>query len=1001
MFTILDAEKSRIQSFIGKQLSNSKNELEARLFPPISGQNECVDYYQFNRILRRYTFPKEKGGFGLRKELTTQLNVTSERNPDIRESVKGQNAIKLYWLKDNIELIKKNSPDNVYQMVKKRKDFVNLLNYPVRVCISDEQITENAEFKLLNDVEFPKEYRLQNRISVYTEDNMFRIDFTSVKFGRGRTFKQSNVIHSFPCHEIEIEFIGTSKSNKDEIFATFIKNIGLILSIYYRTSILLTNTLKKEVLDNYKLLITTDEKLKKSNRKDNKYRNKKLYTYKDFITAKPVTLHRDNIRKTQGVYNILKNNGVTYKADGSNMLLYVVPPEVVASVNVGSGNLFLIDSNFNVIATGITLSGWDNSIIEGEYINDGRLFCAYDMLYAKNLDIRNKQLESFNKEQTSRLTYLKDFIKELNEDEDVKNAPINIIEKTYLFGNDSEIFAKAKQLWDDRKSLPFHVDGLIFVPANEPYPNKAGTWTRLFKWKPPRLNSIDFLVETVKGANKRDKLFPYVEVFDDEKDVKMDQNAVTQFKKLKLYTTGTADKFNRRTGKMNRRPFPKLFKEVDIPINNQGQIISKDPLTGLQVEITDDTIVEFSYNEKQRFSWVPIRVRHEKTTRYRTYNDNFGNSYNVALDIWKSIVNPVTEKMITTGIIPSESENKPIDVSSNTVSNVSTPYAVIETKRERLPYQNFHTAYVKKKLLKMVALDPVDSERGSGYLIDFGVCRGGDLNRWKEIDFRKVVGIDADIKCIDEAINRYQNAIDNRYNITFLCGDLSKLIFPNQEAACELTEKITGVTNWKELMKKTLGQKYMFNVVSSQFVIHYFFEDELSLCSYLQNVTDNLKIGGHFVGTTFDGSKVYDFLKRKTHEAGMKGEETIWKITKLYGKKKFTDGRPNWGMAIDVFVNSIGIAHKEYLVSFKYLEKLASEYGLELQQVISFSDMWLEGQENKEGYSNKIVSDIRLMSEAEKKFSFLFSGFIFKKVKNAPDSTYKKIVKLQTKKEKS
>jgi mRNA (guanine-N7-)-methyltransferase len=623
------------------------------------------------------------------------------------------------------------------------------------------------------------------------------------------------------------------------------------------------------------------------------------------------------------------------------------------------------------------------------------------MLYAKNLDIRNKQLESFNKEQTSRLTYLKDFIKELNEDEDVKNAPIKIIEKTYLFGNDSEIFAKAKQLWDDRKSLPFHVDGLIFVPANEPYPNKAGTWTRLFKWKPPHLNSIDFLVETVKGANKRDKLFPYVEVFDDEKDVKMDQNAVTQFKKLKLYTTGTADKFNRRTGKMNRRPFPKLFKEVDIPINNQGQIISKDPLTGLQVEITDDTIVEFSYNEKQRFSWVPIRVRHEKTTRYRTYNDNFGNSYNVALDIWKSIVNPVTEKMITTGIIPSESENKPIDVSSNTVSNVATPYAVIKTKRERLPYQNFHTAYVKKKLLKMVALDPVDSERGSGYLIDFGVCRGGDLNRWKEIDFRKVVGIDADIKCIDEAINRYQNAIDNRYNITFLCGDLSKLIFPNHEAACELTEKITGVTNWKELMKKTLGQKYMFDVVSSQFVIHYFFEDELSLCSYLQNVTDNLKIGGHFVGTTFDGSKVYDFLKRKTHEAGMKGEETIWKITKLYGKKKFTDGRPNWGMAIDVFVNSIGIAHKEYLVSFKYLEKLASEYGLELQQVISFSDMWLEGQENKEGYSNKIVSDIRSMSEAEKKFSFLFSGFIFKKVKNAPDSTYKKIVKLQTKKEKS
>ena len=156
MFTIMDAEKLRIQSFIGKQLSNSKNELEARFFPPISGQNESVDYYQFNRILSRYIFSKEKGGFGLRKELTTQLNVTSERNPDIRESVKGQNAIKLYWLKDNIEFIKKHSPENVYQMMKKRKDFVNLLNYPVRIFISDEQMIEKGDFKLLNDVEFPK-----------------------------------------------------------------------------------------------------------------------------------------------------------------------------------------------------------------------------------------------------------------------------------------------------------------------------------------------------------------------------------------------------------------------------------------------------------------------------------------------------------------------------------------------------------------------------------------------------------------------------------------------------------------------------------------------------------------------------------------------------------------------------------------------------------------------------------------------------------------------------
>ena len=996
MFTILDAEKSRIQSFIGKQLSNSKNELEARLFPMISGQPECIDYYQFNRILQRYTFSKEKGGFGLNKDFITQLNVTSERSPDIRESIKGNNNIKLYWLTDDVETVKTKSPTDVFQMIKKKKDFVNLLNYPVRVAISEEQIIGNDKFKLLNDMDFPKEYRLQNRISVYTEDKMFRIDFTSVKFASGKTFKQSNVITAFPCHEIEIEFIGLENASganisKDNIFINFVKNIGLLLSIYYDTPILLTNTLKKEILDNYKLLISTDEKLKKSNRQSNKNKNKNLYNYKDFITAKPVTLHRDNMRQVKGVPNILRNYGVTYKADGMNMLLYIISKERVKDINIGGGNLFLIDSNFNVFATGILISGWDNSIVEGEYISSVHTFYAYDMLYAKNLDIRNKPLKNFSDEQTSRFTYLTDILKDINEKNESKNSPIKVSEKPYLFGNDKEIFLKSKSMWDERKSQPFHVDGLIYIPATEPYPNKPGTWTRLFKWKPPNLNSIDFLVETVKGENKRDKLFPYTEVFDND-DVKMNPYTVTQFKKLNLYSTESSDKFNRKTGKLDRKPYPKLFKEIEIPVNIQGNIISKDPLTGLSVEITDDTIVEFSYDESLHFSWVPIRVRHEKTTRYRNYNDNFGNSYNVALDIWKSIINPVTDNMITTGIIPSDSE----------ISSVSQ-YALTKPNLERLPYQNFHTAYVKKRLLEMVALKPFDSEKGSGYLIDFGVCRGGDMNRWKELGYKKVVGIDTDIKCIEEAINRYQHSTDNKYNVVFLCGNLSKLIFPNQEAACDATEKITTIVNWKELMKKSLPQKYMFNVVSSQFVIHYFFSNELSLRTYLQNVTDNLKIGGNFVGTTFDGLKIYDFLKRKQHEIGLKGDNseanTIWKITKLYGKKKFVDGKPNWGMAIDVFINTIGITHKEYLVSFKYLEIIAKEYGLELQKIIPFSELWNEGKESKNG-SNKIIADIRSMSEVEKKFSFLFSCFIFKKTKNAPDSIYKKLITLKKKMDK-
>lgn len=966
-FSILNEEKTRILSFIGNQ--NSNNELEARIFPKITDQKEIIDYYQYNKILNNFILPKDQGGLGLKSEFITKLNVTSEKNPNIRETIVGKDAIKLFWLSNNLNLVKEHSPDAVYQITKKRKDFINLKKYPIRIALNEEKLINKKDFKLLTDIQFSKEYRFQNRVSVFTEDNLFRIDFTSVKFERGKTFKQSKVVNSFPIYEIEVEFIGgdlKEVSTKEVVFNSFMKYIALLLSIYYDTSLILTTTLKNEVLDKYKLLITTDKKLRKSNRN---LKNK--YKFKDYITAKPVTLHRNNVRSS-GKPNILKNYGVTFKADGMNMLLYICPNDV-KEITEDTGNVFMIDSNFNVLSTGITLDNWDNSILEGEFISEHNKIYLYDMLYARKLDIRNKPLESFVSGQTSRLSYLKDFMESLS---NVKSI-IKIVEKPYLFGNDKEIFLKSKKLWDDRKSLEFHVDGLIFAPATEPYPNKPGTWTRLLKWKPSNLNSMDFLIETVKETNRRDKLFPYVST---KLNVGLNDD-IKQYKKIRLYCTGASDKFNRKTGKLNRRPYPKLFKEIELPVNVEGNIFAIDPLSGLKEQISDDTIIEFSYNDKSdNFPWKPIRIRHEKTKRYRKYNDNFGNFHKVVLDIWKSIQNPVTTEMITTGEIPEDN----IEVSNN-------QYAVISKNRRRLPYQKFHTIYVKKKLLTEVALSDT---KNAGYLIDFGSCRGGDLNRWKEIGYTKVVGIDADSKCVQEAINRHQNALDNNYNVTFLCGDLSKLIYPNQESACESTDTPSGIIDWKQLMKESLPQKYMFDVVSSQFVIHYFFEKELSLRSYLQNVTDNLKIGGHFVGSTFDGKKVYNLLKRKKFVEGKIDNETIWKITKKYDKKKFTDGRPNWGMTIDVFVDSIGISHKEYMVSFKYLEKIAKEYGLELQKIIPFSDMWKEG---KELNNNSVSYQINAMSEDEKTFSFLSSGFIFKKIKNAPDSLYKKIIKLQKK----
>lgn len=980
MLTLLDQEETRIRSFVSKQLANTRNELEVRLFPQIPGQNITIDYYQFQRVLQRYTFEKDMGGFGLRKEFTTRLNVSSNQSPDMRESVCGTNAVKIYWLTESINTIQKNTPESLSRMSKKRKDNIDISNYPIRISLSEEIEIESKDedYQFLNNKDFPKRYRLQNRISVFTEDELFRLDFTTVKTGEGKTFRQSRTLNAFPTYEIEIEYIGNQTVSKDKIFQELIQNLGTLLIVYYDSPILITKSLERDVLDNYHLLIRKNERLRNSNRKSSRDMNMA------FIVANPRTLHRENCRDDPRTPNILRNYGVAYKADGVRMLLYVMPGDDE------NGGLFIFNNNFQVLPVGLKMSNWDNSVIEGEYIRDSHTFWAYDMLYAKGLDIRNKPLESFNESQSSRLTYLKDFVKDLTEKVKPENAArtVTIKAKPHLFGNGNEIFVRSRELWSKREAQPFHVDGLIFTPASDPYPDKIGTWDRLFKWKPPHLNTIDFLIETTKGTNNKDRLYPYIKLQTEEEKVRSTTaDPITQYKILKLNVSGRIEKYNRRTARLRASQGPVLFQEAKVPVNTEGKIIARDPLSGITQEIMDDTIVEFSYQENSDFPWIPIRVRHGKTAQYRKTHNNFGNNERVARDIWRSIQVPVTAKMITSGEIPPPS-------SENEVRYTRDQTDIVD--QSRLPYQTFHTVYVKDQLLRSVALEPPNPDRGAGYLIDFGSSRGGDLRRWKDIGYASVVGIDIDPDSVEQSTLRYERMQGDKdlFNVNFLCGDLTKLIFPNYESACFITEEKTESKNWKELMKLNLPQKYMFDVVSSQFVIHYSFVDELSLRTYFQNVTDNLRIGGYFVGTTFDGQRVYDALKRRKNISGSKGKDKIWEITKLYGSKKFISGKSNLGMVIDVYVSTIGIAHKEYLVSYPYMAEIAKEYGLELQQVTPFSEYWNEGVEIE---NKRLSTTIRAMSEAEKQFSFFFSSFAFKKITQAPETTYKKLVKLQRK----
>ena len=100
-------------------------------------------------------------------------------------------------------------------------------------------------------------------------------------------------------------------------------------------------------------------------------------------------------------------------------------------------------------------------------------------------------------------------------------------------------------------------------------------------------------------------------------------------------------------------------------------------------------IVEFRYDNTKKigWKWIPIRVRHDKTTDYRSGGRNYGNAYHVAQSVWKSIHNPITEEIITSG------ENIPEELGDDDVYYNKSNRSLTRGLRD------FHNLYVKKELI--------------------------------------------------------------------------------------------------------------------------------------------------------------------------------------------------------------------------------------------------------------------------------------------------------------
>jgi ubiquinone/menaquinone biosynthesis C-methylase UbiE len=932
------------------------------------------------------------------------LKIGINKNDVNRIEIQGIHAIREYCEEEHIFGV--SNKDAITYTVKKPIENIkpyDYSDYGFRVDLKeDKEVREIQSDNWSNEL---KTFRMVSRIHAFHPDKPnIRIDLSVVKSStqkKSTTFKDSGVLNSKKNYSIEIEYVSNKLSTVNELskqVQQIKSSITDILRGIQDNRFPVKYDELKNVGNEYIKLIDTQNDIPISSAFQTQL--KRLYT-KYFIGPSSVSLEKRHVTETNPV-NIIQQYNVTDKADGDRKLLYISD----------SGRIYLLSTGMKFEFVGLQCDQYRNTLLDGEHImydKDGAVYNVYmvfDVYFVKKKDYRSLPFYIEN-DKNNRSTILDNLIKNMNIDKLFPHEnPLKIDMKRFYMGE--SIFKCSHDILKqiDSNTIQYNTDGLIFTPSNtgvgvevgEKAFNKRITWDKSFKWKPPEANTIDFLarftkknnVHEVKVKNGKEYKTIILHVGYDEnnpehgysqpcKDVLVDRN-MFQYKYGSSYK---ATPFKPTNPSDSNAMYCRLYCDMDGYVKTEDNHI-----------IQDDTIIECRYEETKEngWRWIPIRVRHDKTSEYRNGVKKFGNDYKVANNVWHCINHPVKKSMII-----GEEKVEIGDVNDDLYYNRTELNTTTELR-------DFHNKYVKKKLI-----DSVSHE--NDILLDLAVGKAGDLYKWIHSKLRFVMGIDLFEDNIhnrsDGACARYLNA--KRYNknipkAIFLQGN-SSLSLRNGEASDSnknnnIIQTIFGQTKPENTQEKTVVAmqgvaKHGFNIVSCQFAIHYMFKDKQTLEGFLLNVSECCALNGYFIGTTYDGVSVFEMLRNKTIGESLYGDienTRVWEIRKQYEDDEFEPEESSLGYQIDVYQQSINQMFPEYLVHFEYLKKLLFEYGFEIPTEEEIQKLGLQQptglfanlfEEMKRDTKYKIGKALELVKDpVQKKISFLNRYFVFKKVRN-------------------
>ena len=422
----------------------------------------------------------------------------------------------------------------------------------------------------------------------------------------------------------------------------------------------------------------------------------------------------------------------------------------------------------------------------------------------------------------------------------------------------------------------------------------------------------------------------------------------------------------------------------------------------------------------------------EKKKEFTSYQDvtdlpfglkhNYGNSVEVAKNIWTSIHNPITAEMITSGInIPNVSIDEEKYYNNNILHR--------RDKSITLALQNFHNKIIKNKILlgNAVKLLRKDDPNLKINLLDLCCGKGGDIGKWIDNKIDICIGIDLFDNNINDpnngACHRYnfyrkKNSIKNIPRMEFLVGDVSNNLYDKSAFKSQYDkDKFNKLWYEDSQLQFSLPQN-KFNIISIMFALHYFFKNKHTLDNLIKNIDQNLHKDGIIIGACFDGKTVFEMLKDILIDESIEGISKgywIWKITKNYNQNTLPDNEDSLNLSIKVAMRSINKVIEEFLVNFQYFQEQLLKINIDILEQEECSELILpidDGLKLSTGLFKTIfeidieeISDENLksifknasesMEVAERKISFLNRYFIFKRkaIKNSLVSNIYEFIK--------